>query len=183
MPAHGLEGGEQPVIGQAEVEDHERLGGGTPAAMSSGSSATGSSCWPVMTALSAEIDGRLPLRPRLELAHARQQRARALVRDAGARVVEGEERGRAAERGGHAVLEEPIRLIIGREPGVGVDVHAAGQDEHPGRVDRLGSALPGQVGTDGADPPVGHGNVGVEDRSAVTTVPPRTTRSVNRSLR
>ena len=44
-------------------------------------------------------------------------------------VVEREERRRPAERGGHGVLEEAVRLVVARDAGVGVDVDAAGEDE------------------------------------------------------
>ena len=41
-----------------------------------------------------------------------QQRGAPLLADARARVVEGQEGGRAAERGGHAVVEEAIGLVV-----------------------------------------------------------------------
>ena len=56
---------------------------------------------------------------------------------AGPRVVEGQERRRATERRRRRVLEEPVGLGVGRHPGVGVHVDRAGQDEQPGRIDRL----------------------------------------------
>ncbi len=74
---------------------------------------------------------------------------------AGAGVVEREERGRPAEGGGDRVLEEPVGLRVGGDPGVGVDVDRAGQHEQPGRVDDLTGRrhLAAEVRLDGNDPP------------------------------
>ena len=52
-------------------------------------------------------------------------------------LLNDEERGRAAERRGDRVLEEPVGLRVRGDPRVGVDVDRAGEDQHPGRVDRL----------------------------------------------
>ncbi len=162
MAAHGPQGGEQSVIGQSEVEDHERLGGGDArrdklrqlrhrVVLVAGDDRAES-----------EVDYRLPFGARPELAHSGEQRARPLIGDAGAGVVEREERGGATECGCHAVLEEAIRLIVGRQPGVGMDVHASGKDQHPGRIKRLGTGRRGQARTNFADPPVGHRDVSLE---------------------
>ena len=95
------------------------------------------------------------------LAQAGQQRALGGRRRAGARVVEGEERRRAAERRRHRILEEPVRLGVGGDAGVGVDVDDARQDEQAGRVDDLGGGggEPPQIRLDGRDPAAVDGDV------------------------
>ena len=95
-------------------------------------------------------------------------------RRSGARVVEREERRRPAERRGHGVLEEAVRLGVGRDARVGVDVDAAREDEQPSRVDDLVGRVgqPAEIGPDGLDPATADRDVGRErpgrghDRSA-----------------
>ncbi len=80
----------------------------------------------------------------------------------GARIVEGEERRRPAERRGERVLVETIRLVVGRDPRMRVDVDATGQDEEPRRVDDLSraSSEARQVRLDRLDPPAADGDIG-----------------------
>ena len=72
----------------------------------------------------------------------------------GSRVVERQERRRPAERSGHGVLEEAVRLGVGRDPRVGVHVDGARQDEEIGRVDDLPgrAASPTRSGSTAFDP-------------------------------
>ena len=128
-----------------------------------------------------DVDGAVAVRRRAPLADAGQERALGRRRGAGPGVVEREERGRAAERRRDRVLEEAVRLGVGGDPRVGVDVDHAGEHQQPGRIDHLGRARrrAGQVGLDRLDdarrgPPRRPAAI----PSAVTTVPPRTTRSV-----
>ena len=141
-------------------------------AIASGWSAVTTRLRPMSTAASAAV-GSLPLpQPHGERPGGGLRRARP-------RVVEREERGRAAKRGGDGVLEEAVRLRVGRDAGVGVDVDDAGQDQQPRRVDDLARRCrrTGQVRLDRADAAALDGDVGDPDPVAVTTVPPRTTRS------
>ena len=66
-----------------------------------------------------------------------------------------------AEGGGERVLVEAIRLLVRGDPGMGVDIDAARQDEEPGRVDYVrGSAGEArQVGIDPLDPTSSNGDV------------------------
>ena len=50
-------------------------------------------------------------------------------------IVEGQERRRAAERGGNGVLEEAVGLLVSGDAGVGVDVDHAGQHQQSRGVD------------------------------------------------
>ncbi len=70
-------------------------------------------------------------------------------------------RGRAAERGRHGVGEEAVRLRIGRDARVRVDVHDTRQHQQPGGIDDLARAPGdcGQVGLDGADPIAADGDI------------------------
>ena len=160
--AHGLQGGEQPVIGQAEVEDHECLGGGDARRDELGQLAHRIRLLAGDHRAQAVVNRGLALGAGAELAHAGHERRGAVLGDARAGVVEGEERGRAAERGGQAVREEPIRLVVGGDAGVGVHVHAAGQDEQAGGIDDFDAGLLSQRRSHGADPPIGHRDVGLE---------------------
>ena len=166
--------GRQPVIGQAEVVDHERLGGGhAPASISSGSSATGSSCWPVMTALSPKSTADSPAVRARNSSQAGERRARAVLGDAGARVVEGQEPWSCRRtRPPRVSWQNRSGCSAVRQPQVGVDVDDAGQDEQPGGVDGSRSPSASRSGPMALDPPVGDGDVGSATRSAVTTVPP-----------
>ena len=84
-----------------------------------------------------DVDRGVAVGRRPPLADAGQQRALGRGRRARPRVVEREERRRPAERRRHRVLEEPVRLGVGRDARVRVDVDHAREDEQPGRVDHL----------------------------------------------
>ena len=127
----------------------------TPASIVAGSSASGSSQWPLTARLSPMS---MALSPSVAARHSRTpvaQRSLGRRRRPRPGVVEREERRRAAERRGHGVLEEPVRLRVGGDPRVRVDVDRPGEDEEPGRVDRLARvrAQAAEVRLDRLDPP------------------------------
>ena len=124
-----------------------------------GRSATGSTCCAVMTADSPTVDGGVAAGPVEPFAHAGQERPLGGHADAGARVVEREHRGRAPERRRHGVAEEPVRLVVRRDPRVGVDVDDARQDQQVGGVDDPRRGRRGDARLDGHDPPIADGHV------------------------
>ena len=157
---------------------------GTPAAISSGSSAIGSSCWPLITARQAEVDRRLALRPGAELAHAGQRASAApsalmpvpgllnarnvVVPPNAAATVSWKNRSRFAPRSAAGC-------------GCGRRSHRAGRAARSRRSPR--PAVAGAVRPDRADPPVGRPRRRrATSRWRGTTVPPRTTRSVTDSF-
>ena len=159
--AHRLE---DRAVREPEVEDHERLGG-----------------------RNARVDHRRQLGDRVvhatedrraerevdrgigrgdppELADAGQDRAMGGRRRPRPRVVEREERRRAAERRGDRVLEEAVGLVVGGDARVGMDIDDAGQHEQPRRIDDLAGrdGGPGEVRFDRFDGAAADGDVGAE---------------------
>ena len=100
-------------------------------------------------------------------------------RRASPRIVERQERRRATERCRHRILEEPVRVGVGGDPRVRVDVHRAGQHEQPGRVDvsRADARSPLRSGSIAAIRPPLTATSARCDPAAVTTVAPTTSRS------
>ena len=109
----------------------------------------------------AVVDGTVRVRGRAPLAQAGAQAQLRGGRRTGARVVEREERGRAAERGRDRVLEEAVGRRVRGDARVGVDVDDAREDEHPGRVQDVACLRgePAEVGLDGLDAAAAHGHV------------------------
>ena len=179
---HDAHRGGERIVGQAEVVDHERLRGGDAGLDRCrqlgqrvvGVAADGEA--------QADVDGTVAVGRGAPLADAREERAFRGRGGAGPGVVEGEERGRATERGRDRVLVEAVRHRVRGDPRVGVDVDDAGEHQEPGRIDHLGRARrrARQVGLDRLDDPAPDRDVRPPRPVAVTTVPPRMTRSVTR---
>ena len=151
----------QRAIGQAEVEHHERLRG-RDAGIDRGGQFGERVVHPAThDEAQAVVDGTVRVRGRAPFAQAGAQAQLGRGRRSGARVVEREERGRAAERRRDRVLEEAVGRRVRGHPRVGVDVDDAGEDEHPGRVDDVTGlgGQPAEVGLDGLDAAAAHGNV------------------------
>ena len=79
--------------------------------------------------------------------------------DAGARVVEREERRRPAERGGDRIGEEAVGLVVAGDPDVGVDVDDTRQDEQVRRVDDLDGGIGRDDRRDVDDPVAADGDI------------------------
>ena len=139
----------------------------TPASMVAGSSAKRVVGVAAHGERESHIDGAVAVRGGAPLADARAQRPLRGRRRARARVVEREEGRRAAERGRHRVLEEPVRVRVGRDARVGVDVDRAGEDQEPGRIDHLGRT----------------GRRPARSGSTASMTPPRTATSASREPR
>ena len=126
----------------------------TPASIVAGSSAIGV----IGSAADGEaqpvVDGAVVVGGRAPFANAGHERPLPGRRRARARIVERQERRRATERGSDRILEEAVRMRIGGDTGVGVDVDRAWEHEKPGRVDRLARARPEstEVRLDSGDP-------------------------------
>ena len=139
---------------EPEVEHHERLAVATPAS-TIGRQLGDRVVHPARDRQAQPVvDGRVRLASRVR--HSRipaSERAFRGRRRAGARVVEREERRRAAERRGHGILEEAVGLGVRGDPRVGVDVDRARQDEETRRVDDLASRgrRPVEIGLDRLD--------------------------------
>ena len=150
---HGPQRIEEALIGQAEVVDHERLGG-----RHAGLDECGELPYRIPLLAGDDrrervVDRRLALRAVQELPQATHQRSGSSHADPRAGVVEREEGGRAAVRGGNAVREEALRLVGRGEAGMGVGVDHAREDEQPRCVEGPGPGFGGQLLSDGADPP------------------------------
>ena len=171
--AHRLE---QARVGQPEVEDHERLRGRD--ARIDGRRQLGERIVAVAADGEAQpvVDRAVAVGRGAPLADAGQQRALGRGRRARARVVERQERRRPAERRRDRILEEPVRMGVGGDARVGVDV-----DRRPGSTSSpvasitssAAAAGPDRSGSMAVDPPAGDRDIGQRDPVAVTTVPPR----------
>ncbi len=137
---HDAHRGGERIVGQAEVVDHEGLRGGDAGLDRCrqlgqrvvGVAADGEA--------QADVDGTVAVGRGAPLADASEERAFRGRGGAGPGVVEGEERGRATERGRDRVLVEAVRHRVRGDPRVGVDVDDAGEHQEPGRIDHLGRA-------------------------------------------
>ena len=144
---------EQRLIGQPEVEHHERLRGRDTAVDGGGQLRERVVRVAGDRQGEAVVDGAVGVRRGLPFRQPRHERPLGGRRRTRPGVVEREERGRAAVRRRDRVLEEPVGLVIGRDAGVSVDVDGTGEYQHPGRVDhtiRTGRR-PGQVVLDRTD--------------------------------
>ena len=147
---------------------------GTPPSTRCGISAIASSCEAEMTALRPTSTAESPA---VAASHSRRpvrsERA-ASGEDPVPGLLNDEEGGRAAERRGNRVLEEPVGLLVAGDPGVRVDVDDARQHQQPGRVDDFarGGGEPAEPRLDRGDPPALHRHVDprrpgrVDDRAA-----------------
>ena len=126
---------EELLLGQAEVEHHEGLGGGDPGVDRGrklvqrvvGMAGDGER--------EAVVDGAVGIGRRAPFGEAGEERAFGLWRRSRPGVVEREERRRPAVRGRDRILEEAVGLLVARDAGMRVDVDDAGEDQHPGRID------------------------------------------------
>ena len=134
-----------------------------------------------MARLSAVVDRAVRFGRRPPLAEPGDERALGRGGRARPRVVERQERGRAAKRRGHRVLEESVRLGVGSHARVGVDVDRPWEDQQSGGIDHLvGDVASLEVGFDRADlRPSSAMTSARRDPVAVTTVPPRIRRLVS----
>ncbi len=126
------------------------------------------------------VDGRVGRRDPPELVDAGNDRAMGRGRRPGPGVVEREERRRPAERGSHGVLEEAVRRRRRSRRGCGCGRRCsrggrAGRWHRRPRVAPAGGA--GQVGFDAVDRPARTATSARREPVAVTTVPPRISRS------
>ena len=171
---------EQRLVGQSEVEDHERLRG-RDAGLDRGGE-LGQRIVGVAGDREREavVDRAVAVRRGAPLGQPGPQRSLGRRRRPRSGVVEREERGRAAVRGGHGILEEPVGLGVRGDPRVGVDVDHAGEDQHPGRLDHPAAPAAGPLrsGSIAVMTPPSTATSARRDPVAVTTVPPRMTRSV-----
>ena len=140
---------------EPEVEDHERLRGRDAGVDHRRQLGDGIVHPAEDRRAQGVVDRGVVRRHDPELVDSGEDRAVRGRRRAGARVVEREERRRPAEGRSHRVLEEAIRLGVGRDPRVGVDVDDAWQDEEPGRIDHFvgGRSQAREVGLDRLDDP------------------------------
>ncbi len=153
---------------------------GTPASTIAGSSAIGSSIPPRIAGLSAKSTAASSVVDPPELVDAGQDRAMGRGRRARARVVEREERRRPAERRGHGVLEEPVRLLDRSRPG-----YACGRRCSPGgraarrrgRPRAAPATSPDRSASTASIDPARTATSARREPVAVTTVPPRISRS------
>ncbi len=127
---------------------------GTPASMTPGISAQRVRLVGRDHEAQADVDRRIGGRGRLPFPQPHGERPGRRLRRARPRVVERQERRGAAERRRHRVLEEPVRLRVGRDARVGVDVDDPGEHEEPAGIDDLACRRrrPGQVRLDRRDP-------------------------------
>ena len=147
---------------------------GTPASMSAGSSPDRVGLLPAEDGAQPEVDDRLgpPCAPGTRR-RPRSGEARAVLADAGARVVEGQDRRRPAARPRRA-----CRDGTGAGASSVAGAGGCGRRSTPGRtsrpvgVDDLGT-IGCQAGTDALDAAVGDRDVGRDAPAGVTTVPPR----------
>ena len=148
-PARDPHRGLEPLVGEAEVVDHERLEGGHPGGDEGGKLGERIALLARQHRVQADVDRRLAGGPGSELVKPDEERGRPLLADAGARVVEAQHRRRPPVGGGDGIGQEAAWLVGDRQAQVGVDVDDAGQDEQPGRVD--GASRRSQVGADRHD--------------------------------
>ena len=127
-------------VAEPEVEDHERLGR-RDAGVDHRRELRDRVVHPAEDRRAQrEVDRGVVGRDPPELVDAGEDRAMGRPGRASPRIVEREERRRPAERRGHGVLEEPVRFLDRRDPGVRVDVDAAREDEQPVGADDLAGA-------------------------------------------
>ena len=132
--AHRLE---DRAVREPEVEDHERLGGRHARVDHRGQLGDRVIHATEDRRAEREVDRGIGRGDLPELADAGQDRAMGRRRRSRPRVVEGEERRRAAERRGDRVLEEAVGLVVGCDARVGMDIDDAGQHQQPRRIDDL----------------------------------------------